>query len=121
MSADILKRLKALKIGNYVYGIFVAISLLGFYANKKEKDYIFEIDENGAKKAHTARMIILIVAILVYIYFLENRISNRTEAETKTQKFLNNLDVLAAILFVIGAAISLYLEYRGDESAIITE
>lgn len=121
MSEEIIKRLRALKIGNYIYGIFVAISLLGFYANKKEKDYIFKIDEKGVKKAHISRLIILGVALLVYIYFLENRISNRREAETKTEKFLNNLDILAAILFVLGALVSLYLEYKGDESAIITE
>ena len=116
-----LERLKALKIGDYIYALFILLSLLGFYANKKEKNYIFNIDKNGKKKAHTSRIIILVVALLVYIYFLENRIKKKKEDKTKTEIFLGNLDILSAILFLLGGIIALYTEYKGDEAAIITE
>lgn len=118
MSDELIERLKALKIGNYIYAIFALISLLGLYANKKEKDFLFYKDSNGSKKAHRYRLIILGIALLVYIYFLENRIKKR---ESSTNKFFNNLDILSAILFIIGAIISIYLECKGDEAAIITE
>ena len=116
-----LERLKALKIGDYIYALFILLSILGFYANKKEKNYLFNIDKNGKKKAHTTRIVILAVALLVYIYFLENRIQNKKNDETKAEKFLGNLDILSAILFLIGGIIALYTEYKGDEAAIITE
>lgn len=122
MDSKIYKTLKAIKISDYLYGIFILISILGFYSNKKQRDYIYGKDEKGKNTAHNIRLIILIIALLIYIYFLQRTIKTKTKDKTETTKlFLQNLDVLAGIIFVIATLISIYTHIKGDEAIIITE
>lgn len=117
MTDESLKRLKALNIGEIIFIIFIVISVSGIIANEYEKGYILKKNTNGKKIAHYIRLAVLVVALLVYIYFLKTRVEKVITAKT----FLNNLDVLATILFVIGGIIFIYTEYKGDEEAIIIE
>ena len=121
MNGSLYKMLKKVKISNYIYIIFIVISLIGFYANKKQKEYIFYDNKNSLKKAHTARMIILIIALLIYIYYLEIKIVGKDKQADKNKAFIDNLNIFAALLFLIGGIIALYLEYKGDEEIILTE
>lgn len=114
--SDVLKRLK---ISDYIFGIFIVMSMLGFYANKKTRDKIYNLDNDGKKKAHYARLLILLIALGIYIYYLELKVDTRGKNKNKT--FLDNLSVLAAFLFVIGGLIALYNEYKGQNDIIITD
>lgn len=118
MGDSILKKLKDLKISDYIFDIIIVTSLVGIYANHKEKDQYEGKDSEGLKKAHNIRLVLLFIAVVIYIYFLETRIKDRKNAKNK---FLSNLDILASILFVIGGLIFLYDEFKGDEQEIIVE
>ena len=118
MNDNIMKKLKDLKISDYIFDIIIVTSLVGIYANHKEKDRYTGKDSDGLKKAHNIRLVLLFIAVVVYIYLLETRIKDRKNAKNK---FLNNLDILASILFVIGGLIFLYDEFKGDEQDIIIE
>ena len=117
MSSEIFETLKRIKISNYIYGIFIVVSLIGFYANKQQKEYTLSININGKKHSHNARLVILVIALIIYIYYLETRIKSKD----RTNAFFKHLDILSAILFLIGGLIALYLEIKGDEEIIITE
>ena len=119
MSESLTEKLKSLKISDYIFIIFIVISLSGIYADKKEKDDLTHKDPNGNKKAHNIRMIALVVSLLIYIYFLNTKLKKRKEGTTSA--FLNNLDILASILFIIGGLIFIYNEYKGDSNSIIIE
>ena len=122
MNNDVFKTLKAIKISNYIYGIFIFISFLGFYSNKKQKEYIYNKDLNGKRISHNIRTIILIIALLIYIYFLERSIKTKSKNKKETTKiFLQNLDIFAAIIFIIATLISIYTHLKGDEAIVITE
>ncbi len=118
MGKSLQEKLKNLKISDYIFGIFIVTSLVGIYADKKERDQYLHKDDEGLKKAHNIRLVLLTIGVLVYIYFLETRIKDRKNA---VNKFLSNLDILASILFVIGGLIFLYDEFKGDEQSIIIE
>ncbi len=118
MNSEVIKKLKAIKISDYIFVIFIIIALVGMYANHKERDAYTGLDSKGIEKAHNIRMVLLVVSLLIYIYFLETRIKDR---ESATNKFISNLDVLASILFVIGGIIFLYDEYKGESNPIIIE
>lgn len=118
MDNSTFEKLKELKISDYIFGILIVTSLVGIYADKKERDWYTHKDKEGRKKAHNTRLILLTVALLIYIYFLNTRIK---KCKNATNKFLRHLDVLATILFIIGGLIFLYDEYKGDEQEIIIE
>jgi len=118
MNDRISKRLKTLKISNYIFIIFIVIALVGMYANKKEKETYLGSNPNGKKTAHNIRLVLLTISLIIYIYFLETRIESK---ESATNKFISNLDILASILFVIGGLIFLYDEYKGETDPIIIE
>lgn len=118
MNDQAYDKLKDLRIGDYIYGILIVVSLIGIYADKKEKEQYTHQDPEGRKKAHTARLIIFTIALLIYIYFLNTRIK---KSQNATNKFLSHLDILATILFIIGGLIFLYDEYKGYEQEIIIE
>lgn len=118
MSKSLQEKLKDLKISDYIFGILIVTSLIGIYADKKERDQYLHKDNEGLKKAHNIRLFLLTVGVLIYIFFLETRIKERKNA---VNKFLSNLDILASILFVIGGLIFLYDEFKGDEQSIIIE
>ena len=117
MTEESIKRLKELKTGEIIFIIFIVISVCGIIANEYEKGYILSKNNNGKTISHYIRLAVLFIALLVYIYFLKTRI----EKTITTKTFLNNLDVLATILFVIGGIIFIYTEYKGDEEAIVIE
>lgn len=118
MGDSLEKKLKELKISDYIFEILIVTSLVGIYADKKERDKYLHRDEEGLKKAHNIRLVLLTISILIYLYFLNNRIKEHKNA---TNKFLSHLDILATILFVIGGLIFLYDEFKGDEQSIIIE
>jgi len=122
MNDSVSKMLKRVKISNYIYSIFIVISLIGFYANSNQKRYVYFKDKRYLKKAHNARMVILVIALLIYIYYLEVKLVNKDDdSDSKNNKFFSNLNIFAAILFLIGGIIALYLEYKGSEEIILTE
>ncbi len=121
MNDSLGKMLNKVKISNYIYIIFIVISLIGFYANKNQKDYIFNNNKKSLKKAHNARMVILVIALLIYIYYLEIKVVGKRKNASREKAFIDNLNILAAILFLIGGIIAIYLEYKGNEEIIITE
>ena len=118
MNENLTNKLKKLRISDYIFGILIVTSLVGIYADKKERDQYLHKDPEGLKKAHNTRLILLTISILIYLYFLETRIK---EHKSATNKFLSHLDILATILFIIGGLIFLYDEFKGDEQTIIIE
>lgn len=113
-STEILSNIKK---GDIIFIIFICLSIAGIIANTYEKKYHLRQDANGNKKAHNIRMAVLTISLIIYIYFLYTRIRKKSKVES----FLNNLDILASILFVIAGIVFLYTESKGDEEEIILE
>ncbi len=118
MSSRILEKLKGLKISDIIFIIFIIISISGIYANHLERKELKGIDSKGKEKAKSIRIVLLIVGLLIYIYFLQDKIRNKDD---EVSEFINNLDILASILFVLGGILFIYVEYKGEDDAIILE
>ena len=118
MNSSLSEKLKNLKVSDYIFIIFIVISLSGIYADYKEKSELLHKDPNGKKSAHNIRLIALVASLLIYIFFLNTRIKKKNKG---VSEFLNNLDILATILFIIGGIIFIYTEYKGEDESIILE
>ncbi len=112
-----LKTFKELNIGEIIFIIFILLSIGGIIANELEKNFLLKKNSTGKKNAHYIRLAVLFISLLVYLYFLKTRIKKAITVKS----FLNNLEILATILFVIGGIIFLYVEYKGDEALIFIE
>lgn len=117
MNNSLRKRLNNLTIGEIILIVFIVLSVLGIIANELEKGYIFGKNSNGKKWSHYIRISVLLIALLIYIYYLKTRV----EKCINCKSFLNNLDILASILFILGGIIFLYTEYKGVEESILIE
>lgn len=101
-------RLSKIKLSNYLIIGFIIISIIFLIANKKEKDNLLNQTNKDDKLIHNLRIIALLLALIIYIIFLKTRYD-----KYKLEKsFINNLDILAAIIFIIAGSISLYIEYK---------
>ncbi len=118
MKGEILEKLKGLKVSDIIFIIFIIISISGIYANHLERKELNGKDNDGKEKAHNIRLILLVVGLLIYLYFLQDKVRNKSD---EVSAFINNLDILASILFVIGGCLFLYVEYKGEDDAIILE
>ena len=118
MNSSLAEKLKNLKISDYIFIIFIVISLSGIYADHKEKDELTNKDPKGKQKAHNIRLLALVVSLLIYIYFLNTRIKSKDKG---VSKFLNNLEILESILFIIGGLIFIYTEYKGADDSTFLE
>lgn len=118
MNSSLAEKLRNLKISDYIFIIFIVISLSGMYADHKERDELTNKDPKGKEKAHNIRLLALVVSLLIYIFFLNTKIKSKDKG---VSKFLNNLDILASILFIIGGLIFIYTEYKGADNSIIIE
>ncbi len=118
MNTRLTNKLKSLKISDIIFIIFIIISISGIYANHLERNEEKHIDNKGKEKAHNIRLILLVVGLLIYLYFLQDKLRNKND---EVSEFINNLDILASILFVIGGILFIYVEYKGEDDAIILE
>lgn len=112
-----IEKFKELNVGEVIFVLFIIISIVGIIANELDKKSILNNNNSGKKTTYYIRLAILFISLLIYLYFLKATIKKGIT----TKSFLNNLNILATILFVIGGIIFLYTEYKGDEEFIIIE
>lgn len=70
-----LKRLKDIKIENYIWIIYIGIIILSWYANSKEKDFVINKNESSKKISgfndfdfyHITFCLLLFIIIIIII------------------------------------------------------
>ena len=101
---DTNKKIKQLNIQNIIFIVSIILSISSIVANYYEKDELVSNEKNNI--AHYIRVSILIVGIIIYLYFLY--VAYRDNKEK--YNFINKLNLFAAIIFLIGGSIQLYIE-----------
>ena len=118
MKNKVMDELRQLNISNVIFLTFIIISITGIVANNIEKESIKSRNVKNPSTSHYIRVGIFFVSLLIYIYFVYRSYKNSKENEnnvTFQETFLNNLNLLATILFLIGGILILYLELKDEE------
>ena len=110
---DISSRLKQIKIENFIFIIYFGIILLSLYSNKIEKRYLIYRDEND--KIKYRRLLILIFAIAVIVYFYDSYKSVNEVSENSEVNRFNRLSFVASTLVLISGLIFLYIAYSDKD------
>ncbi len=104
-------REKILKNENTIWFIYVLFAIAGIYANNLEIEDFRNKSERNKKRYKTINIIIIIIALLINIYFI-NLTYHRYNRTRKTTDFLISF---AATLVLIANIIFFFVEISSDE------
>lgn len=108
-------RIKALKIENIIWLIYVGFAFFGIRANNLEISDIENNNDNNRRSYKNINITIFIIALIIYIYFVNLSYRNYRENHSK-----NRLIVFIGSLFVlIGGILFLIAEVRDNNDDTI--
>ena len=118
---DVEKKLKRLKNEDIIWIIYFFIVVFALYSNKLDRDYLLKKDKEAYKREKSINITIFFVAFFIYLYFL----LPLTEDIGSMEKNFNDenyrstfIQLIAAILFLIGGAIYLINEIVRKDDAL---
>ena len=118
---DVEKKLKRLKNEDIIWIIYFFIVVFALYSNKLDRDYLLKKDKEAYKREKSINITIFFVAFYIYLNFL----LLLTEDIGSMEKNFNDenyrstfIQLIAAILFLIGGAIYLINEIVRKDDAL---
>lgn len=104
-------KLKDLKIDEWIWGIFIFLSILNIFGDELEKDFYAK---HHIKSDQTAKKIFtftLFVSLLIYIYFLYQRYQQIQMAKARQEDpKICELRGVGSVLVVIASLLFLYCQ-----------
>lgn len=120
MNNDKMNTLKRINIESFIWIIYIFLVCFNLYSNYLEKIYLKTNQRFYKQKFRQINKMVLSVILLIYIYFAyvafkdETSLTRYKNTDAK-KKRLTDLVFIAAILFLIGGVISLYVAMESDD------
>ena len=118
----VTKTLHELDIEDLIWVIYIFISGLAIYSNHLERIYVTKHDVLVKKKYKTINISILSIGFFIYLYFLILAYQKRKEKNDRTTLkdiFIKDANLIASILLIISAIITLLSEIISDDDTDI--
>ena len=115
---DVEKRLKELKIEDFIWVIYIGIIFFSWIANDLERKYFVNNDLLSKDKYRNIQTIIFSILLIVYIYFLYESIEdikNIKDTDTEKKKILTYLSFIASLLITISGIIFLFITLSDED------
>ena len=110
---DVEKKLKRLKNEDIIWIIYFFIVFFALYSNKLDRDYLLKKDKDAYKREKSINITIFFIAFFIYLYFLlllTEDLGNMEKNFDDPNYRSTFIQLIAAILFLIGGAIYLINE-----------
>ncbi len=110
---DVEKKLKRLKNEDIIWIVYFFIVVFALYSNKLDRDYLLKKDKEAYKREKSINITIFFVAFFIYLYFLlllTEDLGNMEKNFDDPNYRSTFIQLIAAILFLIGGAIYLINE-----------
>ena len=114
------ERLKEIKINDFIFVVYIVISIAAIICNNIEEDNI-KNNKESTKVITSVRSAIIIVGILIYLYFVYTsykNFKNPNKNLSKKDKKANNYALLSSILFLIASIIVFYVNLLNTNEEI---
>lgn len=105
-----IKELESLNLDDFVWYIYIFISVAAIYSNKLEKDFIVTGDRQKFREFHNINTVVLTIAFFVYVYF----VFNNFRTWNKKRNYNTTINVIASILFLVGGGILILVELNSS-------
>lgn len=120
MNNDKMNTIKRINIESFIWIIYIFLVCFNLYSNYLEKLYLKTNQKFYKQKFRQINKTVLTVILFIYIYFAyvafkDETTLTRYKNTTQKKKRLTDLVFVAAILFLIGGVISLYVATKDDD------
>lgn len=109
---ELNKRLKQLKVEDFIWIIYIGIIIFSLYSNTLEKKYLLYNDQNGKNKYRKIMIGIFVILVVVYAYFFKDSlddVKSLSPYEQPKVKNLTKLSLLGSFLILLSGIIFLYI------------
>ncbi|MEI3530516.1 MAG: hypothetical protein V8Q75_05630 [Bacilli bacterium] len=117
VNEELDRKLKQLKIEDFIWVIYIGIILLSWYSNSLERQYFVNNDVQSKEKYRQILILIFSILIVVYLYFLKDSyddIKNIDLYDSDKKKKLIFLSFIASLLIAISGFIFLYIAVQDE-------
>ncbi len=114
---ELKKRLKQLKIEDFIWIIYIGIIFFSLYSNTLERKYFIYNDKKSKDTYRNITIGIFTILVIVYFYFLAdsyNDVKNLNIKDTYKKKYLTKLSFVGSLLIFISGIIFLYIAYNDE-------
>lgn len=118
MNDELVKKLKQLKIEDFIWLLYIGIIFLSWYSNSLERKYYVFNDLKSKEDYRNIMKVIFLILVLVYLYFLRdsyNDFKNLKPNDTEEKKNLVTLSFIASLLIAISGFIFLYIAFEDED------
>ena len=119
--SDVAKKLKRLKNEDMIWIIYFFIVVFALYSNKLDRDYLLKHDSLAYRREKCINTTIFFIAFFIYLYFvllLTKDIGSMEENLSDPAYRSTFIQLIAAILFLVGGAIYLVNEIIRKDDAL---
>lgn len=109
---ELNKRLKQLKVEDFIWIIYIGIIIFSLYSNTLERKYFLYNDQNGKNKYRKIMIGIFVILVVVYAYFFKDSlddVKNLSPYEQPKVKNLTKLSLLGSFFILLSGIIFLYI------------
>ena len=106
------KKLKQIKIENYIWLIYIGIIIISYISNYYEADYYKNNNIESKKKYQDLLIITFSILLVIYIYFFKSSfddLKDLNSSDSEKKKEFVTLSTLGSFLVLISGVIFLYI------------
>ena len=114
---ELKKRLKQLKIEDFIWIIYIGIIFFSLYSNTLERKYFIYNDKKSKNTYRNITIGIFTILVIVYFYFLVdsyNDVKSLNIKDSYKKKYLTKLSFAGSLLIFISGIIFLYIAYNDE-------
>ncbi len=115
---DLERRLKQLRVEDFIWIIYIGIIILSLYSNTFERKYFINNDLKSKETYRKITIFVFIILVIVYTYFLKDSfddIRNLNDKDSNKKKKLTYLSFIGSLLVAISGFIFLYIAIADED------
>ena len=114
---EINEQLAELRIEDYIWIIFIFVSIAAIVSDYFEKDWLLTKNKKNYQTYKNINVTLLTISFIVYLYFV--LLSYKKYKQTRHNKsikelFFSEVNLFAASLFLIGGLLNIYTEVKSN-------
>lgn len=111
MDHDKINELKRLKFEDYIWIVFIVLSILDIVADNYQKKFIVTDNSSYEQIANKLYTLIVFISVFIYLYFfIRNYHANSKMDIHNPDKYLFEIKLLGSIFFLVGVLCLLYFQ-----------
>ncbi len=115
---ELYRKLKQLKIEDFIWLIYIGIIVMSWYSNSLERKYFLYNDLESRDKYRNIMIFIFSILVIIYLYFLKDSfedIKNIKPYDSCQKKNLIYLSFIGSLLIAISGFIFLYIIIKDEQ------